>query len=796
MTISLSTLKSVKNAVIGNPNAKLKLSQDPEFVQTLVNCLNDVPDGEDLRVEAAHVISSISYGSEAELSALLRCDAPRAFLYALSKLEPADSPAVRAAFARGLRALAIALADTVGPWQWGLAEERSPVLQTMAQAALDAIFRADSLDVLLPLLEDRSTRVSVAQLLGFALRTAGYRTAVVEWMPPEERARRATEVKTNRGWEKTPATVHNEGGWVCRVLTGMVCSREPQLQEAGLWALATVAKDNAAVVATLNRGTDTGETFLNVVLSFARSRSTNLQLAACACATAIIRAIYPPGSAASASYISIINDPPPAYAPATTVMNVVNGILSASVQEESLISRTRSCFILFNLVSDHPALCTAAYERGCLGKLASLLGNLGPSPDGSSSSLSLAPFADWEEAEPAPVSALREAALTALAALSLFDNTIRRSVTDEYGGIILPIIHSGLSHGSVGVRYAACQCVRALSRAVAVLRTNLVDSGLGKAVFRVFLKEERKVEEKKDGVETEDRRVIAAALAAVCNIVNEFSPLRPAYLSDGLVPRLVKLVNGDDPTLRLSSLWAMKNLLHKSSYETKRDVMASFGWGRLVRLLDEPDAALQEQAWAVLRNIAEDEAGVEMIERERELGGGALLGHVTRVLQGAGDDDVVLQAACLLGNLANVAGMQVLIARHTELLAALRSVLAERGPAVRRPVVGAVLELARGSTSGRRALVDAGVAGTLRRMCSAHATTGTSASTSGSVRGRRESLSSGNVVGSPTVGSLGAIGLGSGFGGRFGSGHMEDDRDVIDQAKTALDWLEHGEAYR
>jgi hypothetical protein len=25
---------------------------------------------------------------------------------------------------------------------------------------------------------------------------------------------------------------------------------------------------------------------------------------------------------------------------------------------------------------------------------------------------------------------------------------------------------------------------------------------------------------------------------------------------------------------------------------------------------------------------------------------------------------------------------------------------------------------------------------------------------------------------------------------------MEDDKDVIESAKTALDWLEHGEAYR
>ena len=44
-----------------------------------------------------------------------------------------------------------------------------------------------------------------------------------------------------------------------------------------------------------------------------------------------------------------------------------------------------------------------------------------------------------------------------------------------------------------------------------------VDAGLGKTG-----EGEVEVEE-----ETEDRRVLGAALAAVCNIVNEFSPLRP-----------------------------------------------------------------------------------------------------------------------------------------------------------------------------------------------------------------------------------------------------------------------------
>ncbi|KAF7308047.1 hypothetical protein MKEN_01167000 [Mycena kentingensis (nom. inval.)] len=831
--ISVSRLKQVKNSVIGNPAAKLKLSKDLHFVQLLVHCLNDTSDGDDLRVEAAHVIASISYGSEVVLTTLLRCDAPRACLYAISKLTADDSPALRGALARGLRALATSLADTIGPAHWGLLEERSPGLRSAAEAALDAFFQTEALDVILPLLGDPAARVSVAQLLGFAVRNATYRAAVVEWLPPEDRVR-GREMRSNRGWEKAPASANaanSNGGWICRQLTALACSRDGQLQEAALWALATIAKDNAAVATTLNRTLETTP-FLTLVLSLARSRTTNIQLAACSCATSIIRSTYPPASPTPLSYA---NEDPQAYAPANTVMNVLNRIISADT--ESLPNRTRACFILYNLINDHPALCFIAYERACLAKLAALLGSLPttttattPSPSASSSSLPLSASPDTDEPEPLSVAGLREAALTALAGLCLFDNTIRRSVTDEYGAVVLPAVKEGLGHRSVGVRYASCQCVRALSRAVAVLRTNLVDSGLGKAVFRVFLKEQRKrkPEDEEVGLDDgdavvvpeedpgagEDRRVIGAALAAVCNIVNEFSPLRPAYLSEGLVSRLVKLVGGDDATLRLSSLWAMKNLLHKSTYETKRAVMQSFGWARLVRLLDDPDAAIQEQAWAVVRNLAEDETGVEMISRERELGGTLLLAHLTRALNGnpaapalspvapsafasataiatASDEDVVLQAAFLLGNLANCPSMHGALVKDTALLGALRTVLAERGPGVRQPIVRVVLELARGSTAGRRALVDAGVAGTLRRVCSAHVGVGVGSPVGagagvGSLRTRRESTASAGGAGravSPSV-------------PRHAHGHMEDDREVIDQAKTALDWLEHGETYR
>jgi hypothetical protein len=55
------------------------------------------------------------------------------------------------------------------------------------------------------------------------------------------------------------------------------------------------------------------------------------------------------------------------------------------------------------------------------------------------------------------------------------------------------------------------------------------------------------------------------------------------FLEKGLMERLMKVLDMGEPTLKVSALWAVKNLLRKSSVETKKDVMRSLGWERLTR---------------------------------------------------------------------------------------------------------------------------------------------------------------------------------------------------------------------
>ena len=166
----------------------------------------------------------------------------------------------------------------------------------------------------------------------------------------------------------------------------------------------------------------------------------------------------------------------------------------------------------------------------------------------------------------------------------MFEDDIRSCVTDTL--LLTPYIHISLTHRHIGVRYAACQCVRALSRAVSVLRTNIVDSGLGLAVYQLFRKTD------------EDLRVMQAASAVICNLLMDASPLRTVgaispgcvgtllmskqvLLDKGVIDRLVQMMRSGEPDLVLNALWAFKNLVYKSSIDLKRRVMNGIGWAKL-----------------------------------------------------------------------------------------------------------------------------------------------------------------------------------------------------------------------
>lgn len=100
-------------------------------------------------------------------------------------------------------------------------------------------------------------------------------------------------------------------------------------------------------------------------------------------------------------------------------------------------------------------------------------------------------------------------------ALTLHGDGIRRDLGSQP---FFSCVHVCMSHPHPAVRHAACQCARVLCRSISVLRTSVVDSGIGLTLFELVQNPE------------EDTRIKVAALTAICNLVNDYSPVRVVSL--------------------------------------------------------------------------------------------------------------------------------------------------------------------------------------------------------------------------------------------------------------------------
>lgn len=215
----------------------------------------------------------------------------------------------------------------------------------------------------------------------------------------------------------------------------------------------------------------------------------------------------------------------------------------------------------------------------------------------------------------------------------------------------------------------------------------------------------------------------------------------------------------------------------------------------------------------------------------------------------AQNEDIVSQATFALANLSNgTSEQQDLLVRYPHLLETLQYCLSEGSASIRRPSVSCVLNLIKKNPRRRKDMLDAGIVATLKRICewSGHAigiphksyhSHGHSSSISGlsnlvAISGNHPAglglgqpsegtvapstgTSAGAGTGTMQYGSWGGTGTmhqqyhsshGYNASARAGAGitqggnapHsmvLDDDRDVVQNARVALGWLENGETY-
>jgi armadillo repeat-containing protein 8 len=152
-----------------------------------------------------------------------------------------------------------------------------------------------------------------------------------------------------------------------------------------------------------------------------------------------------------------------------------------------------------------------------------------------------------------------------------------------------------MSSPSPGVRAAACQCTRSLSRSVCILRTNLVDAGIAVPLFRLLTDEYLEVK--------------IAATGAMCNLMLDFSPMRKAILEQGTIKVLCQHTHSPYAQLRLNAVWALKHFSYQpDDFHQVEQMLNELGYGQLLKLCDDEEVGVQEQALNLIRNVMTREA--------------------------------------------------------------------------------------------------------------------------------------------------------------------------------------------
>lgn len=211
---------------------------------------------------------------------------------------------------------------------------------------------------------------------------------------------------------------------------------------------------------------------------------------------------------------------------------------------------------------------------------------------------------------------LKESAFLALASLMSTLDAPRKEVIDLN---LLPEFVKSLADESILVRAASCQCCRALSRSISVVRTKLADEGAGSRLFDLAFgldhcyddtesvghndwvgDEDDDLDE--DAVEVQLKLV---AMGALCNLVLDFSPMKDEVLSRNGIEKFVKLLKFSKyQSLKESALWGLKNIIFSASVPLKTRVISSLGWDQIFKCLEDKSLSIQENIISFLRNLA------------------------------------------------------------------------------------------------------------------------------------------------------------------------------------------------
>lgn len=155
----------------------------------------------------------------------------------------------------------------------------------------------------------------------------------------------------------------------------------------------------------------------------------------------------------------------------------------------------------------------------------------------------------------------------------------------------LNYIKDALKHDSADVRTAACIFLRNLSRSVKNMSAGLfTDANVTSPMVQLLCDSCPSVQ--------------IAALGAIRNMAIDFTAHKSIFMQGGL-KQLVQLSKSMDSAMRVNAIWALRNLAFLVNDRCKEEILLELTMPTLTGLICDPEASVQEQALALVRNLVD-----------------------------------------------------------------------------------------------------------------------------------------------------------------------------------------------
>ncbi|KAL3620395.1 hypothetical protein CASFOL_035307 [Castilleja foliolosa] len=195
----------------------------------------------------------------------------------------------------------------------------------------------------------------------------------------------------------------------------------------------------------------------------------------------------------------------------------------------------------------------------------------------------------------------------------------------------LKFVTEALAHDSADVRAAACIFLKNVSRSVKFMNEKITVP-LVQLLYDSW------------------SSVQIAALRAISNVVVDFMTHKSLFMQCGGLKQLVQLSRSMEPDIRVNAVWALKNLAFLINNRCKEEILLELSLSTLASLVTDPEALVQEQALALVRNLVDGTLNsIEYVFGEN----GLLLHAIGRHLQKSSEAEVLVQCMYILSNVAS-----------------------------------------------------------------------------------------------------------------------------------------------